>query len=326
MLENMGYTEGIRVALETCLGVKKGEEVLIVGDTDNLEIAVSFAEVTASLGVEVSLIIMKPREMHGIEPSKSVAAAMLGADVILMPTSKSLTHTDAREAANKRGARIASMPAITREILRGPMKADYQRIREISERLADILTKASKASLTTDLGTNIELEITGRKAIADTGILIQPGAIGNLPAGEVFCAPLEDKGDGVLVFNVSMGGVGRLHEQIQVEVREGKVISIKGGSEAKDFESILEQGDANAFNIAELGIGTNPEAIKPIGNLLVDEKLMGTVHIAFGDNSHFGGLQKSNIHIDGVISKPTLKLDGEVIIDAGKVKWGSEFL
>lgn len=317
MIENLSFLEGIRMALETCMGVKRGEEVLVVGDSNNLLIANSFASVAATLGTEVSLILMKPREVHGNEPPKAVASAMLGADVIMLPTSKSLSHTNAREAATKKGARIASMPGINKEILEGAMGADYAKIHERSRSLVEKVTQASTVLITTDKGMKLELNIKDRKGQEDSGILVKPGDWGNLPAGEIYCAPLENEAEGIAIIDTVMAGVGILSEPIQIKIHQGKAISIEGGLEAEKFRSILEGADTDAFKIGELGIGSNPGA-KPMGNPLVDEKVMGTVHIAFGDNSHMGGKQTSKIHLDGIISYPNLYLDGELVIERGK--------
>jgi leucyl aminopeptidase (aminopeptidase T) len=319
MIENLSYVSAIRIALETCMGIKPGEEVLVVGDTKNLEIANSFLSVATTLGAEATLIVMKPRKQHGNEPPRTIASAMKKADVVLMPTSTSLSHTNAREEATKAGARIASMPTITREILEGPMNADYQVIKNKTLLMAEKVTEASKAKISTEKGTSLTLDLEGRKGLADTGILTEKGAFGNLPAGEAYCAPLEEKGNGTVVIDMVMAGIGKLSEPIKWEIRNGKVVSIEGGSEARELEAILKNADKNASKLAELGIGTNHEA-KPMGNPLVDEKIMNTVHLAIGDNSHFGGKQKSEIHLDGIISQPTLELDDKVIIEKGEWK------
>jgi len=299
------------------MGVKKGEDVLIVGDTDNLMIANSFFSVADTLGAEVTLILMKPRKMHGNEPPKAVASAMLGADVIMMPTSISITHTKAREVETKNGARIASMPGINKEMLEGPMMADYSKIHERSRTLVEKISKSSIVLLTTEKGTNLKLNIKGRNGKENSGIFLNPGTGGNLPAGEVYCCPLENEGEGIAIIDISMSAIGIFSEPIQIKFKKGKAICIKGGLEADKLRSILDNADANAFKIAELGIGSNPIA-KPMGIALVDEKIMGTVHIGFGNNLDMGGKQESKIHLDGIILNPNLYLDGKLVIKKGE--------
>lgn len=317
--EDLGHLEGVRTALETCLGVEENEEVLTVIDNESWELGQSFTLVAASLGAEATLILMEPREAHGNEPPEAVASAMRSADVIIIPTSKSLSHTNAREEANENGARIASMPGIDVQIIKETLSADYEAIAERCEPMDKIISEGSSVNVFTEAGTDLTLNIKERDGISDTGILHDPGDFGNLPAGEVYCAPLENEGKGTLVIDTAMAGIGLLSEPIKIEFSEGKAKEIKGGRKADELRSILEDADDNAFKIAELGIGTNPEA-KVSGNPLVDEKIMGTMHIALGNNLHMGGEQESEIHLDGIVSDPNFEVDGELVIENGEWK------
>ncbi|MFW5898538.1 MAG: aminopeptidase [Candidatus Saliniplasma sp.] len=319
MFENLGYIEGVRTALEVCLAVKKDEEVLVVTDTDMLEIGEAFAEVSSSLGSETTVVMMAPRKNDGEEPTRAVAVAMTGADVVVIPTSRSLSHTDARETASKNGARVASMPGITKKMLATAMKADYHKIEEKTKKIAEKVTEATHAYIETDKGTDLTLYIEGRDGLVDAGMLQEKKEWGNLPAGEAYVAPLESKGEGKIVIDISMSGVGKITEPIVIHLEDGEIKKIEGGEEAQTFEEIIDSGDENGNKIAELGIGTN-ELAKAMGNALIDEKIGGTVHVAFGDNSHMGGVQKSNIHYDGIIGKPTLRLDDFVILEKGEWK------
>ncbi|MFW5952932.1 MAG: aminopeptidase [Candidatus Natronoplasma sp.] len=319
MFENLWYIEGVRTALEVCMDVKSGEEVLVVTDSRKLDIADAFAAVSSSFGADTTISCMKPREIDGEEPTEAIAGAMKKADVVMIPTSKSLSHTDAREEAVESGARVASMPGITKKMLATAMTAGYKKIEKKSKKLAKILTDSNKAKISTDKGTDLILELEGRKGIADTGMLQEKGAWGNLPAGEAYIAPLEGKGRGTIVVDTSMSGVGKISEPITIEVVDGKITEIRGKEEAQEFKDMIQKGDENGDKIAELGIGTN-EVATAMGNALIDEKLGGTVHVAFGDSSHIGGCQMSNIHSDGIISEPTLKLDETTVLEKGEWK------
>lgn len=310
---------GARIAVETCMGVKAGEKVLIVTDTGKLRIAEALMAAAHSLGAEALMMVYTPRRMHGEEPPPPVAAAMKAADVVLAPTTYSITHTKARKEASDLGVRIASMPTITEEMFtRGPMTADYWKIKEVSERLAEKFSRAREAELTSPKGTSLTFKL-GRQGIADTGILHGKGAFGNLPAGEAFTAPLEDETEGVAVVDGSVAGVGLLSTPIRLEIRRGKVEKIEGGVEARRLEMLLRGADQGAWRIAELGIGTNPQA-RVVGNVLEDEKAMGTAHIALGNNLFIGGKIESKVHLDAVILNPTVKLDGEAVIENGELK------
>jgi leucyl aminopeptidase (aminopeptidase T) len=309
--------EAARIVVQDCLGVKKGEEVLIIVDEKTRRIGDALFNAAKSLGAEAVLVEMIEREAHGSEPPRMVAEAMKSADVIIAPTSKSLTHTKARVEANKSGARIASMPTITEEMMARTMSADYAKIKERSLKFRNLLSKGSEVRLTTPAGTDLTFSIAGREAMADTGILHDKGAFGNLPAGEACMAPVEGKTSGVAVIDVVMAGVGLIKTPIKLVVKDGYVTKISGGAEAKALSKLLAGKGEEVKNIAELGIGTNEKAT-PSGSPLEDEKVIGTVHIGIGDNIIFGGKVKAPMHLDGIMKNPTLVIDGKTVIKDGK--------
>ena len=309
--------EAARIVVQDCLGVKKSEEVLIIVDEKSRRIGKALFDAAKSLEAEAVLIEMLEREAHGSEPPRMVAEAMKSADVIIAPTSKSLTHTKARVEANKSGARIASMPTITEEMMARTMSADYAKIKERSLKFRDLLSKGSEVRLTTPAGTDLTFSIAGREAMADTGILHDKGAFGNLPAGETCLAPVEGKTSGVAVIDVVMAGVGLIKTPIKLVVKDGYVTKISGGAEAKALSELLAGKGEEVKNIAELGIGTNEKAT-PSGSPLEDEKVIGTVHIGIGDNIIFGGKVKAPMHLDGIMKNPTLVIDGKTVIKNGK--------
>jgi len=303
-------------ALSTCLGIKKDETVLIVTDHNKLDVAKWIEEAARGLSEEVIVMRMPPRSHHGQEPPKAVSEAMKSADVVLIPTTMSLTHTDARKNACSAGARVASMPGITLEMLtKGGMTADYKKVKEVSDALAERLSKGRKIEIKSPSGTDFSADIQGREALSDSGIFTEKGRFGNLPAGEAFIAPVEGLSHGTLVIDGSMGGIGRVKEPIKVSVEAGEVIDVEG--DGGRLTELLEKYE-NAKNVAEIGIGTNPRA-RIIGNVLEDEKVMGTVHVAFGDNHTFGGDTRAEIHLDGIIKRPDVWLDGERIMKGGKL-------
>ena len=309
--------EAARIVVQDCLGVKKSEEVLIIVDGKTRRIGDALFDAARSLGAEVVLVEMIEREVHGSEPPRPVAEAMKSADVIIAPTSKSLTHTKARQEATKSGARIASMPTITEEMMARTLSADYLTIKERSLKFRDLLSQGNEVRVTTPAGTDLTFSIAGREAMADTGILVEKGAFGNLPAGEACLAPVEGKTSGVAVIDGSMAGVGVIKTPIRVAIKDGYVTEITGGAEAETLSKLLEDKGKEAKNIAELGIGTNEKAT-PSGSPLEDEKVMGTVHVGIGDNIIFGGKVKAPLHLDGIMKKPTLVIDGKTVIKDGK--------
>ncbi len=316
----MALRDSCLVLAKTCLNIQKGEEVLIIIDRKGRSIGKEIFAVCDEFGADAMLLEMLEREFHGQEPPKIVAKAMESAEVVIAPTQKSLSHTDARRNANKKGARIATMPSITEELMERTLNVDYNEIAELSNKVAKILTEGKEALITSPGGTNLSLNIEDRSGVADTGILHNKGDFGNLPAGEAYIAPMEGKTNGTLVIDGVMAGIGKIDEPIFIEVRDGFATKITGGKSAEELRQMLEKtNDKNAMNIGELGIGTNEKA-KLSGNLLEVEKVFGTVHIALGDSVSMGGKVKAPIHVDGVVLNPTLKIDNKVILENGKMK------
>lgn len=316
MFHNLSIMKGARVAVETCMNIQPDETVLVVTDTERVKIAEAFAYASASLGAETLIAIMKPRKQHREEPPNPIRGAMKASDVILMPTTKSLSHTDARREATKQGARIASMPEITEDMMSiGGLTADYKNIANRTKKVAEILEKGKKVEITTPSGTKLTMNIEGRTPEQDTGLYHKSGDWGNLPAGEACLAPVEGTTQGTLVID-SMGKT--IRQPLTISIKNGRIQRFQG-PDASQLESLLKSADKNAYNIGELGIGTNPNA-RLTGVVLEDEKVLGTVHIALGDNtSYVGGHTKSKIHEDGILLQPTVKVDGCLIMKDGKL-------
>ena len=305
----MSLKNSTHTVLETCMAVKPGEVVLVITDTaTHPSIACTLYDRAVELGCDPILMTMEPREVHGREPPPAVAEAMAAADVVLAPTSKSLTHTQAKINAKMAGARIATMPGISLEMMEsGGITADYLAIKDTAFELKSRLDSVNEVRITTDLGTDIIFNVKGCDWRVDHGICHEPGYSSNLPAGEVFVAP--KGGNGIFVVDGSMGGLGIMDSPLTIKIEDGQATDITGESSGKFIEMIDSVGPPGR-NLAELGIGINPAA-HLIGNVLEDEKVAGTVHVALGDNSAFGGNVVAGIHLDGIITGPTVYLDGE---------------
>ncbi|NLM43206.1 MAG: aminopeptidase [Clostridiales bacterium] len=312
---NRKIVEAAKKLIINCMGAKKDEQLLIVGDEKTSELAYSFCVAGRECQIPTTYV-EAPAQTKG-EPPAPVSAAMAEADVEFLLTSMSYSHVNARIEATKKGARIASMPMMNTNIAENYLDADYPFIKKVSEKLADLLTEAKVIRIVTDKGTDVTLYIEGRTGLADTGDLTQISALGNLPAGEAYIAPLENVGDGKIVVDGCIAYVGPVEDDVVLTLKDGRIISIEGNKSATALKDFLSDKDDEAWAIAEFGIGTNPAA-KIIGHPLVDEKVWGTVHIAFGMNVSMGGTRQSNIHYDCIINSPTVWIDGQKIIDKGE--------
>ncbi len=307
------------IAIRDCMGARQNESVLIVTDEFKKKIGYALYKNALNLGHEALYIEMKSREMHGQEPQQQVAELMKMFDVVLCPTAKSLTHTNARRNASALGARIATFPGITEDIMVRGLNADYKKIAALTIKLQEIMNDVNIVHVTAPNGTDITMDISGRKAFPSKGLFHKKGESGNLPTGEAYIAPLEGKSDGVFFVDGSMAGIGVIKgKPIRIDVKEGYAVNISGSAQAKKLDATLNKYGQLARNIAEFGIGTNDKA-KLSGVLLEDEKVMGTIHIALGDNKSMGGSVDIPIHLDGVVKKPTVYFDGKMIMKNGKL-------
>jgi leucyl aminopeptidase (aminopeptidase T) len=295
------------------MNLRPEESCAIVTDDERRPIGEAFYEVASDVTDDAVLLQYPPGPQHGAEPPAPVAAAMAAADVVLAPTTKSLSHTRARSRATDAGARAATLPGITEEVLRVGLDADYETIAEHCEEMLAQVGDAEEIRVTSPQGTDITFRPGERAWRKDTGIVHEPGAFSNLPAGEVFVSP--ETADGTYVVDGTMMPHGLLAEdhKLRFEVEDGVVTDIDDPGVREDVEEAAESVGEAAYNLAELGIGTNVGVTELVGSVLLDEKAGGTVHIAIGDDAGIGGDTEAPIHLDGILREPTVYADGKEV-------------
>lgn len=309
-----------QIAIRDCMAVNPEETVLIITDPPKKAIGQALYIAAAEIAKEAFLVQMKARKVNGEEPPAEIAELMKRVKVVVCPTSKSLTHTTARREACQAGSRVGTMPGITREMMIRTMNADYHQIADLTYKVSEILTRGEMAHLTTPLGTDIRMPIKGIKAISSTGLITQPGTFGNLPSGESYLMPEEGKSQGKFIVDGSIAGIGKITSRpVEITVVDGMAVEVKGGREARQLNKMIQQIGESARNLAELGVGTNYMATIT-GQILEDEKVAGTVHLALGNNASMGGNVKVGFHVDGIITHPTLIIDDFVLLKKGKLQ------
>ncbi|MDI6785807.1 MAG: aminopeptidase [bacterium] len=242
-------------------------------------------------------------------------------EVIIGLANYSTSHTKFRDLlVNFAETRFASMPLFEPEMLFTSLNINWESLEKETLRLSNLLSNTKEMIVTSPNGTFLRLNTKDRKVFSDTGILNKPGSFGNLPAGEVYLAPNEGLTEGKLV--IEWAPTFKLKSPIELIIKKGEVVDIQGKDKYKRFLNEKFHSEYNSSKVAELGIGTNEKATK-IDNIIESEKIKGTIHIAFGDNSAFGGRIKANFHQDYIIFNPTLKatfLDGkeQIIVENGK--------
>jgi leucyl aminopeptidase (aminopeptidase T) len=303
----------VSTIIRRCLAIGPGEEVLVVVDPATSEIGETLRTEAARAGGDAVLAVMDERATDGTEPPRAIAAALSACDVFIAPTSRSLSHTTARKRASDAGARGATLPGLTEEMLARVMAVDFDAMAARSRAVARRLEEGEEARVTCPRGTDLALDLSHRKGISDDGDLTAKGAFGNLPCGEGFIAPAG--GAGRIVAS-SLAPLGLSEQPATLTVENGRIVSAEHGL-GPEYLGRLRQHGSKGTNLAELGVGTNDRA-RLTGNVLEDEKILGTVHIAFGASAAIGGTVSVPIHLDVVILDASLEVDGTSLLDAGR--------
>ncbi|EJL29385.1 aminopeptidase [Brevibacillus sp. BC25] len=311
----MTLIESSKAILVNCLALKANETFLVVADERKRDIGEALWEAGKQLGAEAMLMVMKEREKSGQEPPAAVAAAMKSADVVVCVTQHSLTHTKARKEAAANGTRLATMPAITEDMfLAGAISADYTQVKALTERVTEMLTRASTVRIE-KAGKSLTFSVADRNGVPSTGMYVNPGESGNLPSGEAYIAPLEGTAEGQILVDGSIAGIGKIDSPLLLTVQNGRITEAEGTAGERLLQML---GDQDGRMLGEFGIGTNDKA-RITGVVLEDEKVYGTIHVAFGSNNTFGGTIVAGVHIDLVVKEPDVYLDDKCIMKSGKL-------
>ena len=317
---------GAERLVRECAGVGTDERVLVVTDTMSFKYgeATMAAATTSAKEVTMALIGTHGR-LHGQNPPDAVAAAMKEADVIFMITEWSLAHCQARMEASRRGARVLSTAQPDDELFARTMaESPFAEMKGVVQAVNNLMTQAGEARVTTAAGTDLWLDL---KDVANVDLEhgycrpeadYQAGFAGP-PVIEANIAPVSGNAEGTLVVDACHAALGVLNNPITFKIEKGKVISIEGGNEAYQLREIMGRMDPGIFLVAELGIGLNPIA-RLRSRFYEDESVYGTAHIGLGNNtSTMGGTQQVNGHMDNIFWKPTITLDGQKMMDEGRL-------
>jgi len=316
------------IIVKDCLSIKHDEEVVIVTDKNKLKITEDLAYFVKKFGGKVSVFYI-PEKIRPIEKITEIhAISLISADVVIYILEMDSDEIDLSKEIIFRDylftlplqykGRVCMMPGFSDQMI-DAVTVDYSLIKEKCQHLQDILID-KKIRIETDLGTDIEFSLQGRKIEIETGDITKPGNFGNIPAGEIFSAPVEDTINGKIVVDGSIGGLGKIKYPFYIELKSGKILDIQPINEKDDlidkFREICELDVPATKTIGEFGIGMNPGA-KIIGKIIMDEKVEGTVHFAFGD-SYGLGKSHSKFHTDLLINNPSIFVDDKCIMKRGK--------
>ena len=310
---------GAMKAINQCAGVKPGENVVIACDTNKMRLAEALAAAAYAVGGIPTITVFPPTGAHGAQVPEPVVGACARSDVFFLPTTWSMTHTDARIEAIKNGARGTTMCEVTEDCLcTGGILADYEENDRLGRKLGAVIGKGKKIRMTSSAGTDLTGEITERPVQYETGLFREPGQFAALPNSELNISPIEGTTEGVIVGNVRLMGFGILRDEpVTIEVKAGEVIRITGGKAADYLNETLKSfDDRKAYNLAEFAVGLNPFCRSYATNL-EDLGKLGFGHHGIGSSYAIGGDVLAPCHIDVIYSEATLEIDGQVILDKG---------
>jgi aminopeptidase len=297
--------------LKKHLALKKGEKITIVTDRDNCDVFRNIAREAMKKAHLTSVKITRDRKNS--QPLPMLKELFSKSDVIVGITDKSISHCPETRAALAKGARAITMIGVEKNLFLKAMRADQKEIRLIGKKIERKLQKAKKVKITSPSGTQLIIK-PNKNTKVDDGDSTKKGILNNFPYGEVFIAPISIA-DGKLGIDAVLDWI-KPKDKVLVNLEKGSIVS-HNNAKAKKFVDWLKKADGEkALKVVELGFGLNKEHKRIIGKTIHDEKIYGSIHVAFGG---FGSKRKAKIHQDVIVLKPTVWIDDEKIIDKGKI-------
>ncbi|MGQ4833715.1 MAG: aminopeptidase [Candidatus Asgardarchaeia archaeon] len=331
----MNEVKAAENALTAILEAVSGEKILIIADEEKKDIADAFSKAALNLGLWTRKVLLEnPREYRKRVPLFLKELVISNNVDIFM----NLLRGVAEEVAfriqlikleTRRRVRLAHCPGVTLDMLTSGALAlsleEYREMQELGTKLLSTLSNVIEVHVENPAGTNVTFSVKGRPFFTDVKLDWKELKWINIPVGEVTVGPVENSMDGVIVADLAAGGIGKLRSPIKFEVKNGKIQKIESeDAEIKERITKILKTDSMSDIIGEFAIGINKKA-RIVEEFLESEKVDRTVHFAFGNNEDFpGGKNTSSIHIDFLISKPTvvIKYDNnekKVITDDGKI-------
>jgi len=319
----MNIARTLRLIAQSCLQIKAGDKVIILGYTEeDQRVAAALAAEAHTVGAEAGVVLVPPPPPGVIEPPAFVAAAMMASNLVVTLGLVDFGHSQARKQATAAGVSYAYIPDLMNDELTelATSSDDLEAVRERTVAMAELVTNAKTAHITTTSGTDLTIPIEGRPGLPLHPVFEKPGHFAIVPFyAEVACAPLENAAYGVAVADGTVVGMpgfnGVLTEAIRFVFEKGRVVNIEGGRTAAKLEAALKDAGENADSLAEMGLGSNHRMRDILVGNRRDNGIFGHVHFALGRNVDLGGKQMSPIHTDFLICDASLELDGRIIME-----------
>jgi aminopeptidase len=317
----MDAWEAARNALECVLEASDGESIVIFCDDERMNVGKAFANGALKLGLQTRLVQLKTNAdvlRKEIPPQLLEILTKQKSDIyinLLRGTREETPFRIKLIRMETKGlkTRLGHCPGVTLDMLTEGALAltieEHRQMQGFAKNLIKKLSQAVKVQVTNPAGTHVSLSVEGRPFFTDTIIDRETMKWMNLPTGEVIVAPIENSLEGTLVCDMAIGGIGPVNTPVELAVQEGTVQKVSG-----EDEQVLRRvndslnTDEWAKTVGEFAFGINPNA-RFVKEFLEAEKLLGTIHIAFGNNLDMpGGKNHSENHMDFLVSKPTVKI------------------
>jgi len=317
-------TDGFDGVLDQCLGVRPGEQVVLLtdGGTDDGVVTRLLEALAARDGIPLVARMPAPH-LPGAEPPGAVAAMMLAAGAVIELTSVFIGSSLARRNATGRGVRYLAMPGVRVETFRpgGPLDVDFERLRADAERVGRAWGSAREFRLTSRGGTDLRGSVEGRPGRVLHGMAREPGAYMAPPDIESGTAPVEGTASGTVVIDGDLlfMGEGPLADAVVLHIEDGQMAGIEGPERARLTSMLARCADDRMANLAEVSVAFNPAGT--ICSVPMEtESARGTAHIALGNSIAYGGEVNAVAHLDCVMRDATLELDGRAVMIEGTVQ------
>jgi len=315
-------SDATKYALKKVLEASRDETILIICDKEKNEVGEAFA--TGALELELKtrfMTLQEPKELRIEIPKPLQKILKQKADIYVNLLRGNREETPFRIKLIKKQtgdhkSRLGHCPGVTLDMLTEGALAltleEHKRMQTHAEKLIKTLEGTEKVEIQNPAGTNLTLSTKNRLFFTDTKLDWKTMKWINLPTGEVIVAPVEDSLNGKLVCDMAVGGIGKVRRPIEIAAEKGRVENVF----SQDMEQMLRiketfKTDRWADVVGEFAFGINPSA-RFVNEFLEAEKILGTVHLAFGANMDMpGGKNPSSNHMDLLFSSPTVKITKE---------------
>ena len=326
---NPELTPGARNAVNVCLRIQPNEKVTVITDEATKEIAASIVRELERLGSTYRAWVLEelaPRPLTDLpqEIADDLETSQVSIFAVQAQANELRSRMQMTDIVNRRHIRHAHMVNINRQIMLEGMRADFLKVDRISQKVVEMVRRASRIRAKTAARTDLTAELNPAYRWIKTSGIISPEKWGNLPGGEVFTTPGEVNGtfviDGVVGDWLCAKFGDLAPNPLTIRIKNNRLTEAHSANrKLEDDFWRYTHTDENSDRVGEFAIGTNIELKDVIGQILQDEKYPG-VHIAFGNpyGAHTGAQWYSSTHIDVVGRKFDIWVDDEQIMKHGK--------